>query len=231
LAKVPLRPELDPMDEQRSSARNAPPTGRSAAAADPYKTRITLLQRVRDPADQQAWADFVSRYGPDILRWSRRWFPRDAEDVTQDVLLKLVTSLKTFVYEPGPGKFRGWLKTVTRHLMTSLKRKKRRVLPAVGGDAISDAPNEAEALNDLTERLAAEFDLERFEEAREWASGRVKPATFAAYVETAERGRKVAEVARELGMRVGSVSQAKLSVTRMIRDKITENQATPEVRP
>ena len=219
--------------EPRPSAGEDLPAGRSAVAADPWKTRITLLKRVQDPADQQAWVEFVSRYGPDILRWSRRWFPRDAEDITQDVLLKLATTMRTFAYEPGPGRFRSWLKTVTRNLMRSLEKKsKRRLeLPASGNSTISDALNGAEARADLEERLAAEFDLERYELAREWARGRVQPVTFAAYVETSERGRKVAEVARELGTSVGSVSQAKFSVTKMIRNRVTENQDPPDGHP
>ena len=59
---------------------------------DPLKTSLTLLDRLRrDPKDQAAWSEFVARYGPRILQWCRGWGLQesDAQDVTQDVLLKL----------------------------------------------------------------------------------------------------------------------------------------------
>jgi RNA polymerase sigma-70 factor (ECF subfamily) len=51
--------------------------------------------------DQAAWSGFVARYGPKILHWCRRWRLQeaDAEDVTQDVLLKLHGRMATFSYE------------------------------------------------------------------------------------------------------------------------------------
>ena len=58
----------------------------------PSRTSVTLLGRLRqDPKDQAAWNDFVARYEPRILQWCRGWGLQesDAQDVTQDVLLKL----------------------------------------------------------------------------------------------------------------------------------------------
>ena len=81
------------------------------------RTRGSLLLRLREEPDSQAaWAEFVERYGPLIYAWCRRWQlqPADAEDVTQTVLLKLATHLKTFVYDPAR-RFRGLLMTITHH--------------------------------------------------------------------------------------------------------------------
>ena len=66
--------------------------GHSGMNDDHLKTSLTLLARLRqDPKDQAAWSDFVARYGPSILQWCRGWGVQeaDAQDVTQDVLLKL----------------------------------------------------------------------------------------------------------------------------------------------
>ena len=137
--------------------------------ADAHKTRPTLLLKLRNPGDQKAWAEFVDLYGPDILRWCRRWFPREAEDMVQEVLVKLLSLLRTFVYDPERGRFRDWLETVTKHLMQDLNEKRRRVpvLAASGDSAISDRLNRETARVDLMERLAVTFDLERYEAARE----------------------------------------------------------------
>src|SRR5262249_47193788 len=67
-------------------------------------TSPTLLGRLqRDAADQEAWRQFVRRYGPRIYHWCRRWDLQeaDAQDVTQNVLLKLVAKLRAFRYDPA----------------------------------------------------------------------------------------------------------------------------------
>ena len=76
---------------------------------DPLKTSLTLLGRLRrDPKDQAAWSDFVARYGSRILLWCRGWRLQesDAQDGTQDVLLRLNLLMARFVYDPS-GRFRG----------------------------------------------------------------------------------------------------------------------------
>ena len=81
------------------------------------RTSATLLARLRQvPPDQAAWVQFTERYGRKIYAWCRRWNLQgaDAEDLTQDVLLKLAEKMQTFVYDPAKS-FRGWLKTVARH--------------------------------------------------------------------------------------------------------------------
>jgi RNA polymerase sigma-70 factor (ECF subfamily) len=60
------------------------------------------LGRLRHaPADQSAWGEFVDRYGRKIYGWCRHWGLQepDAEDVTQDVLLKLAEKMRTFAYD------------------------------------------------------------------------------------------------------------------------------------
>ena len=109
--------------------------------------------------------------------------------------------------------------------MADLKRSMPLVVP--DSDAVLD---EAEAREDLFERLAAEYDLELLETARELVRGRVTERTWSAYVETAERGRKPAEVARELGMTVGAVYQAKYSVITALRREIEISRSLLETR-
>ena len=80
-------------------------------------TRVTLLTQLRqDPSDQAGWDEFVERYGRHIYRWCRQWKLQDAdaEDVTQDILVKLTQKLRAFAYDPSRS-FRGWLKTVAHH--------------------------------------------------------------------------------------------------------------------
>jgi RNA polymerase sigma factor (sigma-70 family) len=195
----------------------------NVSSLDTSRTSATLLLRIKDPADQRAWAEFHERYAPMIRGWCRHWFPREAEDMVQEVFTRLIKCLKDFEYKPGKGRFRGYLKTVTNRLMADLKER-----PA--HTTVSDDEEiliEVEARQDLHARLAAMFDLELLDRAKERVCNRVADRTWSAYMETAERGRKPAEVARELGMKVGAVFQAKHSVIAQLRQEIQVLQDLP----
>jgi RNA polymerase sigma-70 factor (ECF subfamily) len=150
-----------------------------------------------------------------IRGWCRHWFPLETEDKVQDVYCKLVDRLRTFEYEPSKGRFRGWLKTLTNRLMSDLKKVAPKLVP-------DDDPclQQAEARQDLYERLSVEYDLELLEMARDHVRGRVLNKTWRAFVETAELGRKAAEVARQLDMPVGAVYQARFNVTTALTREI-----------
>src|SRR5262249_9381046 len=99
-------------------------------------TRVTLLSQLRqEPHDQASWDEFVERYGRHIYRWCRQWKLQDAdaEDVTQDVLVKLTQKLRAFSYDPSRS-FRGWLKTVAYNAWRDFEdgRRRRRARAAAG---------------------------------------------------------------------------------------------------
>src|SRR5262249_41621765 len=105
----------------------------------PSTTSVTLLARLRrDPSDQAAWSDFVARYGPKILQWCRRWRLQeaDAQDVAQDVLLKLHGRMATFSYDAS-GSFRAWLKTLAHHAWRDLVAERRRAGIGSGDPAMA----------------------------------------------------------------------------------------------
>jgi RNA polymerase sigma factor (sigma-70 family) len=186
-------------------------------SSDSTRTDSALLEEVRDPRNHAAWEKFIARYGPVIRGWCRHWFPREANDKADEVLSELIFKMIKFEYDRSKGKFRGWLKTVTHNLMAKLKSDQ---WPQRNDDDDHDPLESLEAREDLDARLAAEFDLELLEIAKEQVRGRVQPHTWTAYVETAEERREPAEVACALGMKVGTVFQAKYFVKEMLRQEI-----------
>jgi hypothetical protein len=104
--------------------------------------------------------------------------------------------------------------------MHSLKRKTRIPLLASGNSDTREQLERTEAGIDLQKRLETMFDLELLEEAKRRVRDRVEPKTWTAFEETAEKGRKPAEVARDLGMPVASVSQAKFKITMMLKEEV-----------
>ena len=166
-------------------------------------TSTTLLARLRcQPTDQAAWGEFVERYSRKIYFWCRRWDlqPADAEDVTQDVLLKLADKMQAFAYDPA-GSFRGWLHTVTRHAWSDFVENRIDLHPVNDVALLTTLP----AREDLIEHLREEFDTELLEEAMARVRFRVKPRTWEAFRLLKVEGRPGAEIAEILNMKVATV--------------------------
>src|SRR5262245_1901532 len=162
---------------------------RARGRAVESQTSATLLARLRQvPGDQAAWAQFTERYGRKIYAWCRQWNLQqaDAEDVTQDVLLKLAAKMQSFDYDRGKS-FRGWLKTVTRNAWSDFWAGRKAV--ATGGSQALEVLQTVEAREDLVRRLDDEFDRELFDEAAARVRLRVTPRTWQAFELTAMQGK------------------------------------------
>jgi RNA polymerase sigma factor (sigma-70 family) len=187
-------------------------------------TRISLLARLRsDPDDQDAWAAFVDRYGPQIYTWCRHWRLQeaDAQDVAQNVLIKLARALPKFVYDPDRS-FRGWLRTLTHHAWSDFIAEQQTGVRGSADTRVLDLLQTVEARDDLVTRLQAAFDQELLERAMELVRGRVEPHTWEAFRLTAVDGLPAAEAGAKLGMRVGTVYQARSSVQQLLREVMAE---------
>jgi RNA polymerase sigma-70 factor (ECF subfamily) len=185
-------------------------------------TRVTLLGRLRqDPTNQAAWEEFVERYGRHIYRWCRQWKLQDAdaEDVTQDILVKLAQKLRDFAYDPARS-FRGWLKTVAHHAWRDFVTSRRHRDAAGGGDKVQGLIQTVEAREDLIQKLEEAFDLEILEMAKTQVRLRVAPHTWEAFRLTTLEGRPVEEVATAVQMQVAMVYVAKSKVQKMLREEI-----------
>jgi RNA polymerase sigma-70 factor (ECF subfamily) len=185
-------------------------------------TRITLLARLRqDPSDQAGWDEFVERYGRHIYRWCRQWKLQDAdaEDVTQDILVKLTQKLRAFAYDPSRS-FRGWLKTVAHHAWRDFEDSRRHDQPAAGDNQTQELMPTLAAREDLAQKLEEAFDLELLEAAKVRVRLRVAPHTWEAFRLMALEGLPVAEVAARVHLQVAMVYVAKSKVQRMLQEEI-----------
>jgi RNA polymerase sigma-70 factor (ECF subfamily) len=185
-------------------------------------TRETLLARLRhDPTDQAAWGEFVEHYGRHVYRWCRQWQLQDAdaEDVTQEILLKLAQKLRAFAYDPTRS-FRGWLKTVAHHAWRDFVDSRRRPEAATGGRQVEERMHSLEAREDLAHKLEEAFDHELLEAAKVQVRLRVAPHTWEAFRLVALEGLPVAEVATKVHMQVAMVYVAKSKVQKMLQEEI-----------
>jgi RNA polymerase sigma-70 factor (ECF subfamily) len=193
-----------------------------AESGSNLRTRASLLLRLQQaPDDQQAWGQFVGRYGPQVQAWCRHWGLQEADsaDVTQMVLLQITQKIREFQYDPAK-RFRGWLRTVAHHAWSDFHRARKRDCRALGfgsGDAF-ELLDRVAAREDLAERLQSAFDHELLEMAYERVQARVEERTWQAFVLTALRGMKGIEAAEQLGMKVGAVFVAKCKVQAMLQE-------------
>src|SRR5580765_1744993 len=101
-------------------------------------TRASLLLRLRDPQDHEAWVEFVTLYEPVTYRLLRRngLQDADAQDVMQELFLAVSRSIDRWDPVRERGSFRGWLRRVARNLVINwLKQRDRRVI-ATGGSGL-----------------------------------------------------------------------------------------------
>jgi RNA polymerase sigma factor (sigma-70 family) len=191
-------------------------------------TSPTLLARVgQEPSDQAAWEAFVARYGPKIRGWCRQrgLQPADAEDVVQDVLMRLARALKTFRYDPSRT-FRGWLRQVTQHALADyFAERKRRPGAGVGNDQVLAVLETVQARDDLLAYLEQEFAREVVGRACAVVRERVEPQTWEAFRLAACEGRAGEEVAAMLGMNVTAVFKAKSRILGFIREEVARLEA------
>ncbi len=93
-----------------------------------YKTRVTLLDKLRDNHDDAAWADFAYYYRSYIYNIARRMNlgHDDANEIVQLVLLKSWNKLGDFNYDSEKGRFRGWLCRVTGNIIRNYFRDQKK---------------------------------------------------------------------------------------------------------
>jgi RNA polymerase sigma-70 factor (ECF subfamily) len=189
----------------------------------PPLTRPSLLVRIRDAGDREAWRQFVEVYAPLVYKFARRHDLQDADaaDLTQDVLLAVAGASKRLVYDPQRGTFRAWLYTVARNKLRNflLARKRRR---DEGDPQLLDEQPAREEV-ELWER---EYEQRLFDWAGQQVRGFFQESTWRAFWMTTVEGCGAAEAAAELGMSVGAVYIAKSRVLSRLREQIQQVTST-----
>jgi len=175
-------------------------------------TRITLLGRLVTNTDKDAWREFVEHYGARIYRWcrARGLQESDAQDLTQDLLVKLVNQMKTFEYNPTKS-FHAWLKTITLNALFDAVKKNRRAKELLDNLA---------AQKGLMEELKPQFDREALEEAMARAELRVERNTWEAFRLTAIEELSASEAADQLKIPESRIRVYKYRVTKLIREEM-----------
>lgn len=193
----------------------------------PPTTSITLVSRLKDPADAEAWEAFHRDYRELMVRYlrARGLQLADAEDLAQTVLVKLVTGLRAFEYDRAKGTFRGYLFKCSNSVLSDHFTRQGRLrapVSLIDGDGLQHNVTGANGADDL---LFAEFEREwvdhhyrravaRFHEAADDRTRRL--------LEGAITGRPVRLVAEEESMNEAAVHKAHQRIRDRLRALIDE---------
>jgi RNA polymerase sigma-70 factor (ECF subfamily) len=180
-------------------------------------TPASLLERLRRPADREAWDRFVEIYTPLLWLWAGRMGLQasDAADLVQDVFVTLLRTLPEFRYDSSRS-FRRWLRTLAANRWRDLCRRRavagrqgREPLPEeLAGPDPSEAVWEEEYRQHLATRVLRLMQAE------------FQPTTWQACWRIVVEGRSPAEVARELGITLAAAYAAKARVLHRLREEL-----------
>lgn len=186
-----------------------------------YLTRLSLLGRVREPRNEDAWAEFAHLYGPLVEGWLARMgvAQQDAADLRQEVMTKLLDALPEFEHNGRPGAFRNWLRSITANRLRTFRRQQFRQTQARGG---SDFALLAEQLADddsvLTRQWNAEYEQMVVRRLLQIVERQFSAASIQAFRRVVLKGEKAAEVAADLGLTLNAVRIAQSRVLRALRE-------------
>jgi RNA polymerase sigma-70 factor (ECF subfamily) len=190
-------------------------------------TSASLLVRLRDGHDADAWGEFVRLYAPVVYGFARKRGLQDADaaDVMQDVLRSVSAAVGRLDYDTQRGSFRGWLYTVARNkIFNFLDRRRRQVV--ADGDSGTRQRLAEQAGPEID--LAGEWDLQYERRLAALAMETVKrefqPATWRAFLLTAVDGKSAKEAGEAVGLSPGAVYVAKSRVMARLREEVRRLQ-------
>ena len=157
---------------------------------------MTATAAAGDPWTPPSWDEVVRTHSARVYRLAYRLTgnAHDAEDLTQEVFVRVFRSLSSYT----PGTFEGWLHRITTNLFLDTVRRKQRI--------------RFDALPDDTERLPGRerspqqvLDDQQFDGDIQAALDALPPDFRAAVVLCDLEGLPYEEIAATLGIKVGTV--------------------------
>ncbi len=183
------------------------------------ETSESLIARVKDPANGEAWADFLNLYRPVILRMARRrnLQDADAQDVCQKVLLAVSQAISQ--WQPHPDHpFRAWLGRIVRNaILNAVTRRPKD--QAAGLSEVDLLLREVAADDgDDSAELMLETRRQLFQRASQVVRCEFTDVTWQMFWETEVEGQSVEAVAETCGRTAGAVYVARCRVMKRLRE-------------
>ncbi|MFD5558320.1 RNA polymerase sigma factor SigE [Streptomyces sp. NPDC127068] len=143
------------------------------------------------------WEEIVSTHSGRVYRLAYRLTgnQHDAEDLTQEVFVRVFRSLSTY----SPGTFEGWLHRITTNLFLDMVRRRQRIrFDSLGDDAAERLPSREPSPQQV-------FNDTHFDADVQQALDTLAPEFRAAVVLCDIEGLSYEEIAATLGVKLGTV--------------------------
>ncbi|HZL89907.1 MAG TPA: sigma-70 family RNA polymerase sigma factor [Pirellulaceae bacterium] len=198
-------------------------TDRRVTPHDDTGTATSLLARAA-ARQVDAWEKLVSLYGPLIYRWCRRWGLQasDAENVGQEVFIRVASGLGEFHGNQPGDTFRGWLYRITHNCFVDHLRRRDASSSGSGG---SDARERLERLSASPAEyaddpaMASQDDALLYRQLVEFIRNEFSDRDWTAFYRVVIDGIAPAEAAEELNVSVNVIYLAKSRVLRRVREE------------
>jgi RNA polymerase sigma-70 factor (ECF subfamily) len=183
-------------------------------------TQSLLLANIQSPENREAWEEFVKIYRPVIYRMARRrgMQDADAQDLSQDVLMRISKSIEGWVPQEGV-RFRHWLRKVASNAIVSAVTKSK-PLGIMGGSAAEQILVETPEASAVTSELRDECFREQYLRAAAIVRVDVSPATWAAFEQTVIQGQSCEDAAESLGKSLGTIYAARSRILKRLQIEV-----------
>ena len=183
--------------EEVSAEKMATTVSGTAAAARWGKERRMNESDLNTSWETPSWEDVVTQHSARVYRLAYRLTgnPHDAEDLTQEVFVRVFRSLSRYT----PGTFEGWLHRITTNLFLDQARRKAKIrFDALAEDSETRMPGRAPSPDSqVADRL--------FDDDVEAALSALPPDFRAAVVLCDIEGLSYDEIADVLDLKLGTV--------------------------
>ena len=183
-------------------------------------TKSLLIANIQSPENREAWDEFVQIYRPVIYRMARRrgMQDADAQDLSQDVLMRISKSIETWVPQEGV-RFRHWLRKVASNaIFTAVTKSKPRGI--VNGSAAEQILAETPEISAVASELQDECLREQYLRAAAIVKQDVSPATWAAFEQTVIQGHSCEDAAESLGKSLGTIYAARSRILKRLQVEV-----------
>jgi RNA polymerase sigma-70 factor (ECF subfamily) len=182
-------------------------------------TSRSLLDRLRNPQDSQAWQLWLTVYEPWLRDWLRmhQLQPADIDDLLQNILVVVSQKLSAFVHNGQPGAFRTWLRRILVHEVRYFLRGRQRQAAETPSDWL-------DVLEDSSSEMSRQWDLEHDQQLVRRLLAAIQPdfepQTWEVFRLLVLEDRTTAEVAQRTGMKPNAIYAVRWRVLKRLREEL-----------
>ena len=186
------------------------------------ETEPSLLRRLVDPANDQAWRRFDSLYRPAVYRYARQGglAESDAEEVAVDVMRRVATAARRWSEQRPPRHFGAWLQRVARNSLLNLVTRELARRGTGGTSNLRRLSQRAEPTGDDHQRWQRQRQETLLRQAAKAMREQFDADTCDVFWRTHVHGQPIGEVAERFGKSAGAVYAIRSRLVRWLREEV-----------